>query len=198
MTRVTSRDGRLPWFLRIFASSSRGVTLPRRVRPRWPGYCLFSRHPMPTRSTWVVARDHREGASLWRGWVRLAVPGRPVPAAMFHLRRALRGAGTVALAAGCFAFTECIVRPHTTGFASGLLYLMTFVLLLLPLIAWEHRRPLPLAVTVHPDRIEYAFHRRDTAEDFARLNAAPLVAPADASDADARRPHPGSKPTSST
>ncbi|MDC0675356.1 hypothetical protein [Nannocystis radixulma] len=197
MASATSRDGRLPWFLRSLASSSWEVTLPRHVRPRWPGYCLFSRHPTPTRSTWVVARDHREGAWLWRGWVRLAVPCRPVPAAMFHLRRALRGAGTVALAAGCFAFTECIVRPHTTGLASGLLFLAMFVLLLLPLVAWQHRRPLPLAVTVHVDRVDYAFRRRDTAEEFARLNAAPLVPPAGASDTDSPS-HPGSKPTSST
>lgn len=145
-----------------------------------------------------MARDHQEGAWLWRGWVRLAVPCRPVPALLFHLRRALRGAAAVGLAAGCLAFTQMVVRPHASGLASGLLFLAMFVLLLLPLVAWEHRRPLPLAVTVHADRVDYAFRRRDTAEEFARLNAAPLVPPADASHTDAPPSHPGSKPTSST
>ncbi len=144
------------------------VTLELGHEPRFPSRCIACENVEPD-SFYVL----RGKAGRWIGArkrVEVRAPACWSCCGSLRLQRWGR-IGVIALFAGLGLVLAMWLSPDAGGFgrwfAKGGLFVGAFVGALIYVFF-----PLIFDITVHPDRVDYEFRSRSTAEEFARLNNA--------------------------
>ena len=151
---------------------SHDVRLPKAVTPIYPDRCVVCQQPRPGSYLSITTVS-----SSWWDWVspsigrifRATIPACPTCAGRFRAqrRRRLIVMWTLILvdAAVVFYLLRSYRGPLRVWVQAG-----AALVLFLPYVIWAVLHAPPVAVTAHPNEVEYEFGNSSYAHEFARLN----------------------------
>ncbi len=147
------------------------VTLPKSCTPRFPDRCAICGKPSPGDTYRVTTRTINSGASATTAGPKFSAEAPACRLCRDQMRRHIWGriAANVVFILGGLGVGIRVISGHHTAFANVILFVIC-LLCLAPLIAWRMYHPLPFDITAYPDTVDYEFHDRAYAQEFAALN----------------------------
>jgi hypothetical protein len=150
------------------------VTLRRDQLPIFPDRCAFSGLPNQGETVGFLTRDGLRGHALWAGWYATRVPCRPDLKWRVHAAQACRFSRTVLVGFGSMALSAYVIYPILKDFWLGLASLGITVICIAGLVWWEMTHPPVFNISAHEGAVDFEFLDVAYAEQFARLNNAPI------------------------
>jgi hypothetical protein len=155
------------------------VALRRSQTPIFPERCVFSDLPNEGETIGFLTRDALRGRNLFAGWYYTRVPCRRELNLRVHLARAWQVCRTLTVGLGSMALAAYLIYPRLKDAALGLTSLGISVMCIIGVVIWEKSHPPSFNIAVRGAAVEFQFLDWNYAEEFAKLNAAPIEAPTD-------------------